>query len=68
LLQNPDFAGVANLCGGNGLRVSEADKIEEVLGQAIYTDKPTLVEVSVANIMIPTVPARAAGVDARPKP
>jgi thiamine pyrophosphate-dependent acetolactate synthase large subunit-like protein/nitrite reductase/ring-hydroxylating ferredoxin subunit len=44
-LHNPSFAAFANLCGGKGFKVSEADQIEATLSKALAYDGPSLVEI-----------------------
>lgn len=44
-LQNPNFAEYAKLCGGFGVRVFEADTLDEAIVEAIAYDGPALVEI-----------------------
>lgn len=44
-LVNPDFAGFATGCGGQGMKVTRADDLESVLHSALDSGRPTLVEV-----------------------
>ena len=44
-LQNPDFAEYARLCGGYGERVTEAEKLDQVMADAIAHQGPALVEI-----------------------
>ena len=44
-LHNPSFAAFANLCGGKGFKVSNADSLEGTLQDALAHDGPSLVEV-----------------------
>ncbi len=44
-LSNPSFAAFARLCGGYGTRVTEAADLESVIGEALATDGPSLVEI-----------------------
>ncbi len=44
-LVNPDFAEYARLCGGHGVRVTEADKLDQVIAEAIAHEGPALVEI-----------------------
>ncbi|MEM1110486.1 MAG: thiamine pyrophosphate-dependent enzyme [Pseudomonadota bacterium] len=44
-LLNPNFAEYAELCGAMGIRVSEADELENALRRAIEHDGPALVEI-----------------------
>jgi len=44
-LHNPSFAAYAKLCGGKGIRVTEAKQLEAALSEAIEHQGPALVEV-----------------------
>ena len=44
-LHNPSFAAFANLCGGKGFRVSNANQIDAVLSRALTYAGPSLVEI-----------------------
>ena len=44
-LSNPSFAEYAQLCGGLGIRVTEADELAAALTRALSTDGPALVEI-----------------------
>ena len=44
-LHNPSFAAFAELCGGRGIRVTEASELEEALNQAMSYDGPSIVEI-----------------------
>ncbi len=44
-LVNPSFATFARLCGGHGVKVTEADKIHEAMAEALAHDGPALVEI-----------------------
>jgi len=44
-LVNPSFAAFARLCGGHGVRVTEGNKLEKALKEAIAHDGPALVEI-----------------------
>jgi len=44
-LHNPSFAAYAKLCGGHGVRVTEADKIATALDKALAYKGPALVEI-----------------------
>jgi len=44
-LTNPSFAAFARLCGGQGIKVTEASDLEEALAKAIGHDGPSLVEI-----------------------
>lgn len=44
-LVNPSFAAFARLCGGRGVRVTDARDLEKVLAEALAHDGPSLVEI-----------------------
>jgi len=44
-LHNPDFAAYAELCGALGVRVTQADQLDDALSRALAHDGPALVEV-----------------------
>ncbi|HUT51479.1 MAG TPA: thiamine pyrophosphate-binding protein [Alphaproteobacteria bacterium] len=44
-LHNPSFAAFAKLCGGHGIRVTEAGALEEAIVEALAHEGPALVEV-----------------------
>ena len=44
-LSNPSFAAYADLCGGKGFRVDQADQLEPALAEALQSDGPALVEI-----------------------
>ena len=44
-LINPPFAALARLCGGHGVKVSQADELEAAIAEALAIDGPALVEV-----------------------
>jgi thiamine pyrophosphate-dependent acetolactate synthase large subunit-like protein len=44
-LQNPDFAEYANLCGGYGVRVTEAEELDNAIADALAREGPALVEI-----------------------
>jgi len=44
-LQNPDFAEYARLCGGYGVRVTEAKELDKAISDAIAHEGPALVEI-----------------------
>ncbi|OPZ75670.1 MAG: putative thiamine pyrophosphate-containing protein YdaP [Firmicutes bacterium ADurb.Bin456] len=58
-LQNPDFAGYAQDCGGMGLRVEHSGDLESALKEALGSDRPSLVDVRTADFAVPgtTFPA-----------
>ncbi len=44
-LHNPSFAAFARLCGGKGLKVANADELDNALAEALAHDGPSLVEI-----------------------
>ncbi len=44
-LQNPDFSRYAENCGALGIRVTDADELDEALARAIAHEGPALVEI-----------------------
>jgi thiamine pyrophosphate-dependent acetolactate synthase large subunit-like protein/CDGSH-type Zn-finger protein len=44
-LHNPNFAEFANLCGGYGARVTNAEQLDEAMAAAIAYEGPALVEI-----------------------
>ncbi len=44
-LHNPSFAAFARLCGGHGIRVTEAAELNAAIAEALAVDGPSLVEV-----------------------
>jgi thiamine pyrophosphate-dependent acetolactate synthase large subunit-like protein len=44
-LHNPSFSAYAKLCGGKGVRVSNAEQLEPALGEALAHSGPALVEI-----------------------
>jgi thiamine pyrophosphate-dependent acetolactate synthase large subunit-like protein len=44
-LHNPSFAAYAELCGGKGIRVTDAGQLEQALREAIAHEGPALVEI-----------------------
>ncbi|MTI44824.1 thiamine pyrophosphate-dependent acetolactate synthase large subunit-like protein [Roseibium hamelinense] len=44
-LTNPSFSAFARLCGGHGVRVTEADQLHDALSEAFAHKGPSLVEV-----------------------
>ena len=44
---NPDFAGFATSCGGEGYTVEDPGELDNVLKKALISDKPTLIEIMV---------------------
>ncbi|MEN8839790.1 MAG: thiamine pyrophosphate-dependent enzyme [Octadecabacter sp.] len=44
-LVNPSFAAFARLCGGHGVKVTQASELEAAIAEALATDGPSLVEI-----------------------
>jgi pyruvate oxidase len=44
-LHNPSFAAYARLCGGHGVKVTEADALEKSIAEALGQKGPALVEI-----------------------
>ena len=44
-LSNPSFAAYADLCGGKGFRVDQADQLDASLSEALRCNGPSLVEI-----------------------
>jgi thiamine pyrophosphate-dependent acetolactate synthase large subunit-like protein len=44
-LHNPSFAEYARLCGGHGVRVTQADELDRAIAEAIAHEGPALVEI-----------------------
>ncbi|MEM7428230.1 MAG: thiamine pyrophosphate-binding protein [Pseudomonadota bacterium] len=44
-LHNPSFAAFARLCGGHGVKVTEADELEGAISDALAVEGPALVEI-----------------------
>ena len=44
-LHNPSFAAFARLCGGHGVRVTEASELPNAIGEALKATGPSLVEI-----------------------
>ncbi len=44
-LHNPNFAEYARLCGAHGIRVEDADQLDDALTEALAVDGPAMVEV-----------------------
>ncbi|WP_406666586.1 thiamine pyrophosphate-dependent enzyme [Gallaecimonas sp. GXIMD1310] len=57
-LTNPDFAALANACGGEGISITDPDEIAPALARALASDGPVLLDVQTdpnALIMPPKV-------------
>lgn len=52
-LHNPDFAQIAEACGGKGYRVEDAEEIGAVIAQALKDRKPTVIDVKVDDTVVP---------------
>ncbi|WP_438447869.1 thiamine pyrophosphate-binding protein [Gorillibacterium sp. sgz5001074] len=52
-IRNPDFAGVAEACGGKGYRVQTAAELEEALLQSLQARGPSLIQVRTAPDRVP---------------
>jgi thiamine pyrophosphate-dependent acetolactate synthase large subunit-like protein len=44
-LQNPNFAEYARLCGGYGVRVTQAEGLDKAIAEALAHEGPALVEI-----------------------
>jgi pyruvate oxidase len=53
ILHNPDFAQMAEACGGKGYRVEDAEEIRGVIAQALKDRKPTIIDVKVDDTVVP---------------
>jgi pyruvate dehydrogenase (quinone) len=54
--RNPDFAMIAQACGGRGLRVTQPGVLREVIQEALATPGPVIVDVAVDPAEIPAMP------------
>jgi pyruvate oxidase len=52
-LMNPDFAAIAEACGGVGYRVNRADELDAMLKEALASDKPVILDVAVNDTIVP---------------
>lgn len=52
-LYNPDFCKVAEACGWEGYKVSDANKLDETLEKAFKSNKPCLIDVEVSTPIPP---------------
>ncbi len=50
-LHNPDFAAFAELCGAQGIRVTELDDLHDAVAAALAHDGPSIVEV-VSDVLL----------------
>ncbi|HKK46200.1 MAG TPA: thiamine pyrophosphate-dependent enzyme, partial [Balneolaceae bacterium] len=46
-LQNPDYAALAESCGGVGFTVKQADELEEKLQSALNSANPCIIDVHI---------------------
>ena len=44
---NPDFAGFATSCGGEGYTIEDPGELDDVLKKAFVSDKPSLIQIMV---------------------
>ncbi|TFH44486.1 MAG: thiamine pyrophosphate-binding protein, partial [ANME-2 cluster archaeon] len=44
---NPDFAGFATSCGGEGYTIEDPGELDDVLKKALVSDKPSLIQIMV---------------------
>ena len=51
-LTNPDFAAYAKLCGGDGIRVTAPEQIDDALKKGLNSDKPFIVEIITDPLLI----------------
>ncbi|MGE5604220.1 MAG: thiamine pyrophosphate-binding protein [Bacteroidota bacterium] len=52
-ITNPDFAKLAEACGGKGFRVERSGDLEAVLKEAINSNQPALVDVITSPVKFP---------------
>ena len=51
-LTNPDFAAYAKLCGGDGIRVTAPEQLDDALKKGLNSDKPFIVEILTDPLLI----------------
>jgi pyruvate oxidase len=51
-LQNPSFAAFADLCGAQGIKVTQLAELDSAIGTGVNTDGPTLVEVVTDALLV----------------
>lgn len=51
-LQNPDFAGLANLFGAKGIK-SEPEKLGKAIEEALMADQPVIIEIPLPTMIAP---------------
>jgi thiamine pyrophosphate-dependent acetolactate synthase large subunit-like protein len=54
--KNPDFALFAQACGGTGFRVTQPDRLRDIVAQALATPGPVIVDVAVDPAELPVMP------------
>lgn len=52
-LRNPDFAAIAEACGGTGYRAAAPQELENALKQAKQRRGPVLIDVHTSDLMVP---------------
>ncbi|CAG7625366.1 Putative thiamine pyrophosphate-containing protein YdaP [Paenibacillus solanacearum] len=53
VIRNPDFALMAQACGGTGMKAATVDELAQQLQQALGSRKPVLIEAATACIPVP---------------
>jgi len=53
---NPDFAALANACGGHGFKAEKPEELKGAIGAAFAVDGPAIVDAVVAADEMPNVP------------
>jgi pyruvate dehydrogenase (quinone) len=53
---NPNFAALAEACGGKGFKVDQPDKLRSTIAQALACDGPAIVDAVVAADELPNLP------------
>ena len=51
-LTNPDFAAYAKLCGGDGIRVTAPEQLDDALKKGLNSDMPFIVEILTDPLLI----------------
>jgi thiamine pyrophosphate-dependent acetolactate synthase large subunit-like protein len=52
-VQTADFSEYARICGGRGFTINDASKLEEVLGLALRSAEPSIVQINTAAPVFP---------------
>jgi len=52
-VQTADFGEYARICGGKGFTIDDASELEEVLGLALQSTEPTIVQIKTAAPVFP---------------